>query len=191
MPDYANGAMENVGMVTYRDTYIQRDELFSDNKNEYIMITFLHEISHMWFGNLVTMKWWDDLWLNESFADFISFVCLDEAPGLEKFKNAWSGFLDESFWGLGEDQKPTTHPISCEVIHTEAAGDIFDGISYGKRAAWLNQTFNLFGRETFKRGIASYFKEFSYKNSTLQDFVRHIGQAAKDLNVERDFVSWA
>jgi len=139
VPDYEMGAMENVGMVVYRDDYVERDEeLFSETKKESIMNTFLHEISHMWFGNFVTMKWWDDLWLNESFANFVSYICQDEAPGLEKYKNSWSIFLDESFWGMSEDQMPTTHPISCDVIHTDSARDIFDGISYGKGASWLN-----------------------------------------------------
>ena len=100
-------------------------------------MVFLHEISHMWFGNLVTMKWWDDLWLNESFANFISYVNLDEAHG-NQYTKSWSLFLDESFWGLGEDQANTTHPIAADVLHTEAAMDIFDGISYGKGDAWLN-----------------------------------------------------
>lgn len=75
MPDYSMGAMENVGLVTYRDQYIQREELFSESKRNGIFNTILHEISHMWFGDLVTMKWWDDLWLNESFANFVSYVC--------------------------------------------------------------------------------------------------------------------
>jgi len=132
------GAMENVGCVIYRDDYVQRDELISDTKKESVFNVFLHEISHMWFGNLVTMKWWDDLWLNESFANYVSYICLDEAPGLEQYKLAWTLFLDESFWGLEEDQRNTTHSISVDVIHTEAAQDIFDGISYGKGAAWLN-----------------------------------------------------
>lgn len=95
--------MENVGCVIYRDEYVQRDELFSDARKQAIYNVFLHEISHMWFGNLVTMKWWSDLWLNESFANYVSYICLDEAPGLEEYKDAWSCFLDESFWGLGED----------------------------------------------------------------------------------------
>ena len=130
--------MENVGCVVYNDNYIERDELFNDNKKEKIMNTFLHEISHMWFGDLVTMEWWDDLWLNESFANFVSYICLHEAPGLEKYKNSWNIFLDESFWGLTEDQICTTHPICADVIDTSSADDIFDGISYGKGAAWLN-----------------------------------------------------
>jgi aminopeptidase N len=117
------GAMENVGCVVYRDDYVPREggEVFSDYRKEGILNVFLHEISHMWFGNLVTMKWWDDLWLNESFANYVSYICLDEAPGLEKYKNAWSIFLDESFWGLSEDQKDTTHPICVDAIHTMAA----------------------------------------------------------------------
>jgi aminopeptidase N len=116
----------------------------------------------MWFGNLVTMKWWDDLWLNESFANYVSFICLDEAPGLEEYKSSWTIFLSQSFNGLNIDQRNTTHPISVDVIHTQAAQDIFDGISYGKGAAWLNQTFNFIGREVFSIGIASYFKQYAY-----------------------------
>jgi aminopeptidase N len=86
------GAMENVGCVIYNDAYVEREELFPDNKKEAILNVFLHEISHMWFGNLVTMEWWDDLWLNESFANYVSYICLDEAPGLEKYKSAWKLF---------------------------------------------------------------------------------------------------
>jgi aminopeptidase N len=101
--DYNMGAMENVGMVLYTESYVQRDELFTNVRKQNMMVTLLHEISHMWFGNLVTMKWWDDLWLNESFANFISYICLDEAKGLEQYDLAWSIFLDENFWGLKED----------------------------------------------------------------------------------------
>jgi len=94
-PDYAMGAMENVGLVTYNDMYVTRGEKFTRVKTESIYNTVLHEISHMWFGNLVTMKWWDDLWLNESFANMISYMCMDEAEGLEDISLAWSNFLDE------------------------------------------------------------------------------------------------
>jgi aminopeptidase N len=91
------GAMENVGCITYNDQYISRGEKFTKVKTENIYNTLLHEISHMWFGNLVTMKWWDDLWLNESFANMISFMCMEDIT------LAWSNFLDESFWGLRDD----------------------------------------------------------------------------------------
>ena len=95
--------MENVGCITYSDTYIQRDELFSEYKKQHILVTMLREISHMWFGNLVTMKWWDSLWLNESFANYISYLCLAEAPGFEDYNFSWSIFLIDYFWGLNDD----------------------------------------------------------------------------------------
>jgi aminopeptidase N len=102
-PDYRMGAMENVGNITYNDEYVPRNENFTRVKMENIYNTITHEISHMWFGNLVTMEWWDDLWLNESFANMISFMCMDEAEGLEDITLAWNIFLGENFWGLGTD----------------------------------------------------------------------------------------
>jgi len=95
--------MENVGLITYRDQFIQRDEFFTEQKKQYTRMVILHEVSHMWFGNLVTMKWWDDLWLNESFANFVSYLSLDEGEGTKHYAGAWSMFLDESFWGLTTD----------------------------------------------------------------------------------------
>ena len=172
------GAMENVGCVIYRDDYIEREQKQTGYTRQCIYNTFLHEISHMWFGNLVTMKWWDDLWLNESFANYVSFICLDEAKGLEKYKDAWSIFINQNFSGLNLDQGPTTHPIQVNVINTDAAQDIFDGISYGKGASWLKQTFHRFGREVFKTAVESYFEEFKYQNTQLDDFFRHVGEAA-------------
>ena len=178
-------------MVTYRDQYVRRDELWTDVFTCQILDTFLHEISHMWFGNFVTMKWWDDLWLNESFATYVSHICLDEAPGLEKFTKAWSIFMGDSYWGLEEDQKSTTHPIAVDIKDTEGAIDLFDGISYGKGSCWLKQTFHLFGRQVFEKAVSAYFKEFAYSNTSLEDFIGHFSQAAKDLKIERDFTSWS
>jgi len=137
-PDYAMGAMENVGCITYNDDFIQRDENFTRFKKENIFNTIAHEISHQWFGNLVTMKWWDDLWLNESFANMISYMAMDEAEGMEDLTLSWNIFIDEQYWGLGEDQKNTSHPIAATCESTGVAQDIFDGISYGKGAAFLH-----------------------------------------------------
>lgn len=120
-PDYAMGAMENVGCITYNDDYIQRDENFTRYKQENIFNTVAHEISHQWFGNLVTMKWWDDLWLNESFANMISYMAMDKGQGFEDVTLAWNIFLDEQYWGLAEDQKNTSHPIACNVENTGVA----------------------------------------------------------------------
>jgi aminopeptidase N len=132
------GAMENVGCVTYRDEYVSRDSKPTRYRVESIYNTILHEISHMWFGNLVTMKWWDDLWLNESFANCISYMCMDKGKGLDDVKLAWNIFMDEGSWGLSEDQLDTTHPIAAECSTTGDATDIFDGLSYGKGACWLH-----------------------------------------------------
>jgi aminopeptidase N len=107
----------------------------------------------MWFGNLVTMKWWDDLWLNESFANFISYLCLADAKGLEEYTLSWSIFLDENFWGMKDDQKETTHPISTFCANTEDAQNLFDGISYGKGASFLKQLYYFFGDEVLRRGL--------------------------------------
>ena len=131
------GAMENVGLVTYNDAYVPRGEKFTRTKVEDIYITVCHEIAHMWFGNLVTMKWWDDLWLNESFATIISHVCMDLAPGMEDLTKSWSIFLGDTFWGLRTDALDTSHPIAADCNSTADAEDIFDGISYGKGSSWL------------------------------------------------------
>lgn len=148
----------------------------------------------MWFGNLVTMKWWDDLWLNESFANMISYMCADEAEGLEDLVLAWSNFLDESFWGLSVDQKDTSHSIAANCNSTADAEDIFDGISYGKGASWLRQLIYLFGKEAFALGLKNYFKKFSFKNTILSDFVGELASAAKQLNVvdtEKEMLRWS
>jgi len=95
--------MENVGCITYRDGYLSRGEKLTRYRQEYVYNVILHEVSHMWFGNLVTPKWWDGLWLNEAFADMISFMCMDVAEGLEDCYLAWNLFMDETLWGLKED----------------------------------------------------------------------------------------
>jgi aminopeptidase N len=102
-PDYNMGAMENVGCILYRDQYLEREDKFPRVRKENIYNTILHEISHMWFGNLVTMKWWNDLWLNESFANMISWMCMEEAKGLEDITLAWYNFMSQNFSGLTQD----------------------------------------------------------------------------------------
>lgn len=136
----------------------------------------------MWFGNLVTMKWWDDLWLNESFANMISYMCMDEAPGLEDITLSWSIFLGEQFWGLATDSKDTSHAIAANCNSTADAEDIFDGISYGKGASWLKQLIYYFGKDTLKEGLKTYFAKYSFKNTVIQDFVDELAFAAKKCN---------
>lgn len=190
-PDYAMGAMENVGCITYNDDYIQRDEHFTRYKWECIFNTISHEISHQWFGNLVTMKWWDDLWLNESFANMISYMANDEGAGMEDLTMAWNIFIDEQYWGLAEDQKNTTHPIAATCNSTGDAQDIFDGISYGKGAAFLHQMVFYLGKDLLKEGLKTYFDKYSFKNTELKDFIAELSDAAKRLNLQVDFKEWS
>jgi aminopeptidase N len=137
VPEFNSGAMENVGCVTFNEGYIPRGDTFPQVKKENLGITITHELAHMWFGNLVTMKWWDDLWLNESFATFMSHMCLEDAVGLEDYKMSWELFIGDKNWGMKTDMYSTTHPIAAECANTEDADRIFDGISYGKGASFL------------------------------------------------------
>jgi aminopeptidase N len=125
-------------------------------------ITNLHELAHMWFGNLVTMKWWDDLWLNESFATYMSFLAMSEIPEISYFYSVWATFLTYKFWGVRTDIMSTTHPICCEINNTGEADALFDGISYGKGSAWLKQVYNVLGYDVIKKGLHNYFDKHQW-----------------------------
>lgn len=164
--------MENVGLVTYNENYMFRGETPSLAKRLRFANTNLHELSHMWFGNLVTMKWWNDLWLNEAFATFTAHVAESSAPELDYFHSTtWVTFLQYKFWGISTDQLSSTHPIKCEILQTDQAETLFDGISYGKGASFLKQFYNLVGRESFVKGLHLYFDKYSWSNTELSDFV--------------------
>ena len=168
VPEYNSGAMENVGCVTYNEAYLFRDKA-TDNEHLDRAETFLHDLAHMWFGNLVTMRWWDDLWLNESFATYISHVAMTEAT---RFTNAWKVFnSDIKRWAYQQDQLPTTHPISGHAADTEIAFLIFDGITYGKGASVLKQLARYIGRDAFRDGLRLYFRRHGWSNATLSDFL--------------------
>ena len=168
VPEYNSGAMENVGCVTYNELYLFRDKA-TDNERMDRAETFLHELAHMWFGNLVTMRWWDNLWLNESFATYISYVAMTEAT---RFTNAWKVFnSDIKRWAYQQDQLPTTHPISGRAADTEIAFLIFDGITYGKGASVLKQLVKYIGRDAFRDGMRLYFRRHAWSNATLADFM--------------------
>ena len=183
-PDYSMGAMENVGCITYNDDYVARDSNYTEYKQQNIFNTVAHEVSHQWFGNLVTMKWWDDLWLNESFANMISYMAMDEGDGImHELDLAWNIFLDEQYWGLAEDQKDTSHPIAANVVNTGVAQDIFDGISYGKGAAFLHQMVFYIGKDILKEGLKTYFNKYRFKNTELKDFIAELNDAAQRLGL--------
>lgn len=138
VPEHNFGAMENVGCVTYNENYMYRNQNPTLAKLLRFSITNLHELAHMWFGNLVTMTWWNDLWLNESFATFMSFLAMAKSPVLPHYhETCWVTFLQYKFWGVTKDCSSSTHPICCEIADTAQAEALFDGISYGKGSAWL------------------------------------------------------
>ena len=174
VPEYNSGAMENVGCVTYNELYLFRD-MATDNQHLDRAETFLHELAHMWFGNLVTMRWWDNLWLNESFATYISYLAMTSAT---RFTNAWKVFnSDIKRWAYQQDQLPTTHPISGRAADTEVAFLIFDGITYGKGASVLKQLVKYIGQDTFREGMRLYFRRHAWGNATLDDFLRCLEDA--------------
>ena len=161
------GAMENIAAVAFGEGFISRGEK-STTEKRFLADVILHEMAHQWFGDLVTMKWWNDLWLNESFADFMGYKALAEAT---PYKESWQDFINRKNSGLLEDEKSTTHPIVNNAKDTLEAWANFDGITYPKGASVLKQLLANMGEPAFRAGIANYFKKFSYANAELKDFV--------------------
>ncbi len=168
VPEFSAGAMENVGCVTLSERLLFRSKV-TDMMYELRATVILHEMAHMWFGDLVTMKWWDDLWLNESFAEFSA--ALSSAEGT-RFTDAWTTFSgSRKTWGYMQDQLPTTHPIAADVATLSEAIANFDGISYAKGASVLKQLMAHVGRENFVAAIRAYFAEHGWANATLADLL--------------------
>ncbi|WP_309131346.1 aminopeptidase N [Brevibacterium sp.] len=184
VPEYNLGAMENPGLVTFTDSLIFRDKV-TDAQYESRANVILHEMAHMWFGDLVTMKWWDDLWLKESFADYMGGLALAEAT---RFKDGWVTFaLRRKAWAYRQDQYPTTHPIVADIPDVEAAKLNFDGITYAKGASVLKQLVAFVGREAFFAGSRLYFRRFEYRSTELADFLECLAEVAP----EKDVAGWA
>jgi len=179
VPDFNAGAMENVGAVTFTERLVSRGEKTRAQRNSLANV-IAHEMAHMWFGDLVTMNWWDDLWLNESFATYMANLALTESS---EFTDNWQTFyLGTKQWAYHADQLPTTHAIQLPVKNTDEAFANFDGITYGKGGSILKQLPYYLGKEEFRQGVSQYLKDLSYSNSTLDDFMGHLGVAAgKDL----------
>ena len=179
-PDFNAGAMENVAAVTFSEAFVHRGEP-TDFEREDRADVILHELAHMWFGNLVTMRWWDDLWLNESFATYMAALALVEGT---EFDRAWMSFYSGmKQWAYWSDQLVTTHPIETEVVDTEQAFANFDGITYGKGASVLKQLAYYIGAEHFRDGVRAYFKAHAFHNTELRDFTGALErQAGLDLD---------
>jgi aminopeptidase N len=168
VPEFSAGAMENAGCVTISERVLFRSKV-TDMMYELRATVILHEMAHMWFGDLVTMKWWDDLWLNESFAEFCATASSAEGT---RFTDAWTTFSGtRKTWGYRQDQLPSTHPVAANVPTLSEAIANFDGISYAKGASVLKQLVAYVGRDNFVTGIRAYFAEHGWGNATLADLL--------------------
>lgn len=178
VPEFNFVAMENVACVVYDEKFVYSE----GSKLIRACNIFMHEMSHMWFGNLVTMKWWDDIWLNESFATFISSYCMHvQMPDL--FPDVWSYFYVKQRKGMKLDQLVTTHPIRNEISHTVEIFSFFDEITYEKGSAVLKQLFFVMGRDAFRDSIRQYFKAFEYKSAEFQDLIKIMSEAVGSTDV--------
>ncbi|MCX2969035.1 MULTISPECIES: aminopeptidase N [Streptomyces] len=186
VPEFNSGAMENPGLVTFRDEFVFRSAV-TDNQRQTRGMVVAHEMAHMWFGDLVTLRWWDDIWLNESFAEYMGYQVLTEATG---WSESWTDFaIARKSWGYDADQRPSTHPVAPDpeaVPDTAAARLNFDGISYAKGASALRQLVAWLGRDAFLAGINAHFAAHRFGNATLADFLDSLAGAS-----DRDVHGWA
>jgi aminopeptidase N len=180
VPEFNAGAMENAGAVTFLEDYVFRSKV-TRASYERRAETVLHEMAHMWFGDLVTMRWWDDLWLNESFATFASVLCQAEAT---EFTEAWTTFANsEKSWAYRQDQLPSTHPVAADIPDLAAVEVNFDGITYAKGASVLKQLVAYVGLEHFLTGLRDYFRAHAFDNATFDDLLTALEKASgRDLS---------
>lgn len=183
LPDFSSGAMENWGLITYRETALLADPKQTPlSAKRYIATVISHELSHMWFGNLVTMKWWNNLWLNESFATLMEYIAVD---AIQPTWKAWLEFAsNESVLALRRDASDGVQPVQVEVSHPDEISTIFDGaIVYAKGARLMRMLQEYIGEQAFKNGLTSYFHEFAYENTSAEDLWRHLSKASqKDIS---------
>ena len=183
VPEFNAGAMENAGAVTFTETYVFRSKV-TDAIRERRVVTILHELAHMWFGDLVTMKWWNDLWLNESFAEWASTIATAEAT---EWTEAWATFQAmEKSWAYKQDQLPSTHPIVATINDLEDVQVNFDGITYAKGGSVLKQLAAFVGTTEFFAGVGAYFRKYEFQNTELNDLLREL-----EATSGRDLATWS
>ncbi|MGW3419733.1 aminopeptidase N [Streptomyces phaeochromogenes] len=185
VPEFNAGAMENAGAVTIRDQYVFRSKV-TDAAYEVRAATILHELAHMWFGDLVTMEWWNDLWLNESFATYAEAACQAYAPQ-SRWPHSWTTFANSmKTWAYRQDQLPSTHPIMAEINDLDDVLVNFDGITYAKGASVLKQLVAYVGEDEFFQGVQAYFKRHAFGNTRLSDLL-----GALEETSGRDLKTWS
>jgi len=183
VPEYNAGAMENAGCVVFRDEFVFRSKV-TDTARQDRAEVILHEMAHMWFGDLVTMRWWDDLWLNESFA---TFAAADAMSSATRWTEAWTHFINRwKAFGYVQDQLPTTHPVVADIADLDQVWANFDGIAYAKGASILKQLVAYVGYDEFIAGLRHYFKRHAWENTTLADLLTALEETSG-----RDMTAWA
>ncbi|CAM5451572.1 Aminopeptidase N [Streptomyces violaceorubidus] len=184
VPEFNAGAMENPGLVTFRDEFVFRSAV-TDTQRQTRAMVIAHEMAHMWFGDLVTLRWWDDIWLNESFAEYMGYQTTAEAT---RFTDTWTDFgVTRKAWGYDADQRPSTHPVAPENVEDTASALLnFDGISYAKGASALRQLVAWLGEKDFLAGINTHFERHKFANASLADFIDSLAAAT-----DRDVHAWA
>lgn len=183
VPEFNAGAMENAGAVTFTETYVFRSKV-TDAIKERRVVTILHELAHMWFGDLVTMKWWNDLWLNESFAEWASTIATAEAT---EWTEAWTTFQAmEKSWAYRQDQLPSTHPVVATINDLEDVQVNFDGITYAKGGSVLKQLVAWVGQDAFFAGVSAYFRKHAWGNTELRDLLVELEAASG-----RELTEWS
>jgi aminopeptidase N len=183
VPEFNAGAMENAGAITFTETYVFRSKV-TDAIKERRVVTILHELAHMWFGDLVTMKWWNDLWLNESFAEWASTISTANAT---EWTEAWTTFQAmEKSWAYRQDQLPSTHPVVAEIRDLEDVQVNFDGITYAKGGSVLKQLVAWVGEDAFFAGVAAYFKKHEWGNTELKDLLAEL-----EITSGRKLTEWS
>ncbi|GGD39978.1 aminopeptidase N [Microbacterium faecale] len=183
VPEFNAGAMENAGCVTFTEVYVFRSKV-TDAVRERRVVTILHELAHMWFGDLVTMKWWNDLWLNESFAEWASTMATAEAT---EWTSAWTTFnAMEKTWAYRQDQLPSTHPVVAEIRDLDDVLVNFDGITYAKGGSVLKQLAAYVGIDEFFAGVGAYFRKHAYQNTTVDDLLTEL-----EATSGRDLQAWS
>ncbi len=183
VPEFNAGAMENAGAVTFTEVYVFRSKV-TDAVKERRVVTILHELAHMWFGDLVTMKWWNDLWLNESFAEWASTIATAEAT---EWTEAWTTFnAMEKTWAYRQDQLPSTHPVVAEIRDLEDVQVNFDGITYAKGGSVLKQLAAWVGIDEFFAGVGAYFRKHEYSNTELRDLLTEL-----ETTSGRELTEWS
>ncbi|CAI2380745.1 unnamed protein product [Moneuplotes crassus] len=186
-PEFKFGAMENAGAVTISETSIPLEE-YTTNKCLSIQNIVLHELCHMWFGNLCTMKWWNDLWLNEAFATYMSYLCVDQNQSLSsKTPGIWIAFNKGKQSAINIDTLSNTHPIVKYTPHTDSAEDLLNSITYGKGPSFLKQLVKIIGIDLMKQTCSLYFKKFAWQNTTLEDFVSCLVESSEGITFEENF----